>query len=253
MKIFKCSLCGMENKYEGSLTREAGPLCKNCGSNARYRYVALLLAKMVWGKEMALSEVSKLDKAGIGTSEYLPLCEILSSKSNFKNTYYHLDPSDEFHLDITNIKNKDKSQFDFIVSCEVFEHIPRPVSRAFKGAYELLNADGVFVFTVPYTLEKSTQEHFSNLHNYKIINLDGEAESILVNREASGKLSVYDKLIFHGGPGHTLEHRVFCKEDIYKELSAAGFKNIVFWDEDFAAWGAGWDEKWSRPITAVKG
>ncbi len=137
--------------------------------------------------------------------------------------------------------------FDFVLSSEVFEHVPPPVSRAFAGARALLKPGGVLVLTVPYGFQGETIEHFPELHDYVI---EGEGERrVLKNVTADGRRQEFEDLIFHGGCGETLEMRYFAFMSLMDELLAAGFDDVRLHGPALAH-GVLWPRHTSFPITA---
>ena len=62
-----------------------------------------------------------------------------------------------------------KIKLIFIISSDVFEHIPPPTSKAFSNLYKILRPCGIVILTVPYKSFGETIEHFPNLFNYEIL------------------------------------------------------------------------------------
>ena len=85
------------------------------------------------------------------------------------------------------------------------------------------------IFTVPFTLEAETIEHFPELHDYRL--LETPEGRRLENRTTDGRRQVYHKLVFHGGPGSTLEMRVFSRASLEREFAQAGFSRMRIADE----------------------
>ena len=96
------------------------------------------------------------------------------------------------------------------------------MEAAFANVCRLLKPNGVFVLTVPYSLENHTLERFPELHEYTVTRL-GQT-TVLVNRTRAGLLQVFDNLIFHFGGGATLEMREFSERDLMTMLAEAGFR-----------------------------
>jgi hypothetical protein len=67
---------------------------------------------------------------------------------------------------------------------------------------------------------------------------------VLANRTAAGELQLLTDLCFHGGPGQTLEMRLFGKEALVAHLESAGFERIEF-GESYPEYGI-ICEPWSR-------
>ena len=105
-----------------------------------------------FGQGMSISEFPiRPDLTGIGLTDcgYAPR---LSSKLAYRNTFYDREP----RLDITDPPTDLEGTLDFLISSDVFEHVPPPVERAFEGVFRLLKPGGVFVLTVPYLLQGET-------------------------------------------------------------------------------------------------
>jgi ubiquinone/menaquinone biosynthesis C-methylase UbiE len=123
-----------------------------------------------------------------------------------------------------------------------------PIQQAFDNAYRLLKPNGIFIFTVPFSLDENTVEHFPEIHNFQIIkNVD---QYVLENKTSQGELQIFKDLIFHGGPGSTLEMRIFSKKSLLEHLHQAGFKDVRFQQESCLEFGINWSHNWSIPITA---
>ena len=245
---FTCNICNARNRSKSTnLTRENSS-CRHCGSTVRMRAIAALLSHELFGMVKPLVEFP-FDKSitGIGMSDWDGYAVPLEQRLNYRNTFYHQEP----FLDITDVPNEMSNSLDFVLSSDVFEHVLSPVYRAFENTHKLLRPGGVFVFTVPYTLDDSdTLEHFSPLNTFEIYMEDGEY--LLRDISSDGKITLYRDLIFHGGPGETLEMRIFSKQSVLKELHNAGFEKIRIVDDNMPHWGIYWNDAWSLPIVARK-
>jgi len=183
---------------------------------------------------------------GVGMSDWVGYADRLAKKFEYTNTFYHQEPK----LDITDIDINMEGTLDFIISTDVFEHIAPPVSIAFENTHRLLNEGGVFVFSVPYSLDSSPVafEHFPDLHKYRIEQT--ENSFVLHNVTEKGEVQQFENLIFHGGEGATLEMRSFTLDSLYNEFQKAGFHDVRVHGESFEEFGIYWDGGWSLPITA---
>jgi len=130
----------------------------------------------------------------------------------------------------------------------VFEHVPPPLRPAWAGLFELLRPGGLLVFSVPYRADGETVEHYPDLHDYEIVTRDGE--HVLRNATRDGRVCEHRDLVFHGGPGETLELRMFGLDDVLASLAATGFADVRVRREpdiDHGVWWPGWD---GWPVTA---
>jgi SAM-dependent methyltransferase len=212
------------------------------------RAVISLLSEELLGVSMPVSDFPVMKGIrGIGMSDSPEMAEHLSAKLDYTNTFYHQAP----RFDVTNPDPNDFGRYDFILSSEVMEHVPPPIEQSFANLYRLLKPDGLLVMTTPYNLGGKTREHFPELHNFTLAQLGGE--TVLVNRRRDGSIEVFDNLMFHGGPGSTVEMRVFTEESLRENLLAAGFSSIRIAFEDVPEFGVDLAEKWSLPIVARKG
>jgi SAM-dependent methyltransferase len=247
--FFKCNICGKRNISNVENLNREEQSCIGCGSNVRLRGIIYFLSLTLFGKAIPLNKfpVNK-NLNGIGLSDWLVYANILEQKFKYSNTYFHKEPM----LDITSISEKLYNTLDFIISADVFEHIESPVSRAFQNCYNLLKPGGTLILTVPYTKEGNvTLEHFPKLNNYKVLK-DELGNYFLENNSTEGEKQIFKDLIFHGGPGTTLEMRVFCKKSLLAELNNAGFKDIQFLKSPFWKFGIYQQEDWSLPLIAKK-
>jgi len=244
---FECNICSEQNQLGAhEFTREGG-FCTNCNSNVRLRSIIHLLSISIFGESLSLPNFPiRRDLLGIGMSDWEVYATVLKEKFSYSNTYYHKDPK----LDITKVPLEKSSLYDFIISSDVFEHIAPPVEKAFINTFNLIKNNGVFIFSVPFSLEEKTLEHFPNLHDYSLELLDNKF--LLKNTTIDGKQEVFESLIFHGGPGSTLEMRLFSKEDLIKQLKLAGFKKILILNETIMKYGIFWQNLFSLPIVASK-
>jgi SAM-dependent methyltransferase len=219
---FRCNICGQFNEAPLALVnnREA-PSCNYCHSSLRMRALMQAMSVELFSRTLTLPEFPEdLSITGLGMSDWEGYARILSKKLSYTNTFYHQEP----RLDITQILPEQENLYDFIISTDVFEHIPPPVSVAFENAYRLLKPGGLLLFTVPYKKDGDTEEHFPLLYNYRLEEENGQP--YLYNITRDGKEQVFRNLVFHGGGGFTLEMRLFSETGLLAELSNAGFTDI---------------------------
>jgi capsular polysaccharide biosynthesis protein/SAM-dependent methyltransferase len=244
---FRCNICGAENVAFGADFGREIPSCEGCGSTVRMRSVVRCVSMALFGRSLALPDmVADPAIRGIGLSDWNEYAVRLADLFSYRNTFFDTEP----RLDITAPRAKLLGTLDFLIASDVFEHVPRPVERAFTGAFELLKPGGTLILTVPYTTNAETVEHFPELHDPQV--LDFGAEFYLVDRRRDGSFRTFDDLVFHGGPGQTLEMRIFCEADLLAQLERAGFGQIQVRGEDDPASGVIQPVPWSLPVTAVK-
>jgi hypothetical protein len=159
----------------------------------------------------------------------------LSAAVSYTNTYYHTEPK----LDITAESPPTYSELDFVISSDVFEHIKPPTDHAFRNLRRMLRVGGSLVFSVPYSSNDATIEHFPNLDIYNVVEVK-PAEWVLLNRTRDGTWEVHENLVFHGGPGSTLEMRVFSESDVLTQLRAAEFQIEYIYDQPMLDIGYYW-------------
>jgi len=246
---FQCNICGNETSCKMlDLSREVAS-CHVCGSTVRMRSIVHVLSTELFGESLVLPDFPcNKELHGVGMSDWDGYAKPLAKSLDYTNTYYHQEPK----LDITNISEDQTGTMDFIISSDVYEHVLFPVNRAFVNTIKLLKENGVFIFTVPYSKEgEEIVEHFGQLYDFEIEKNQGEY--ILKDTDENGSVREFNDLIFHGGPGSTLEMRVFSEKSLMKELSDAGFNNIKVYGEPYLKYGIYWgDVSWSLPIAARK-
>jgi SAM-dependent methyltransferase len=245
--LWQCNICGALNSSPAKhMDREGGP-CSQCASNMRFRCVAAVLTMRLFGRIAILADLP-INKAlvGAGMSDADCYADWLKTKFEYQNTFYHAEP----YLDIMHPQQHWLGRHDFIISSDVFEHVPPPVQTAFDNLKELLKPGGVAVFSVPFTLAPRTTEHYPNLHDYAV-RQEG-AEWVLENQTADGKREVFRNLVFHGGPGSTLEMRVFSLAALQEHFARSGFEDVRIHDEAFFEHGIFWMHPWSLVISAVR-
>jgi SAM-dependent methyltransferase len=221
------------------------PSCPSCGSNVRWRAIVQVLSLNLFGASLALQDFpARPDVRGVGLSDWDGYALPLSGRLDYRNTYFHQEPK----LDIRDIPAELEGAFDFVISSEVFEHVPPPVSVAFANVRRLLKPGGVLIFTAPYAKHGKTMEHFPELYDYELAERDGRR--VLKNRTRAGVTQLFESLVFHGGEGETLEMRVFSERDLIEEFERAGFCSVKIYEEPDFEHGIYWQEDWSLPIAA---
>ncbi len=212
----------------------------------RWRALVHLLCDALLGAETIMREAPRrTDLAGLGLSDDPCVARALRAGFDYTNTYFHTEP----RLDIAAVPASLEHRYDFLTASDVFEHVVPPVDAAFRNARRLLKPGGTLVFTVPFSLAADTVEHFPQLHDFRLQEEDGRW--ILHNRTADGRMQRFTELVFHGGPGTTLEMRLFSRAALERHFAAAGFSAVRFAAEPCPRFGIAWPEPWSIPIVAT--
>jgi SAM-dependent methyltransferase len=240
---FRCNICGAACSVPTLALQRETPSCVRCGSTVRTRAIVHLLTTELFGRSMTIPQLpQRRDLVGIGLSDSENYARRLSDKLGYTNTFFHKQPQ----LDIAAVPEDLTHRFDFIIASDVFEHVAPPVSRAFVNARRLLKPHGVLIFSVPYSLDPETREHFPDLHDYRLVDVGGSWR--LENRTADGRTQVFTDLTFHGGPGSTLEMRLFSRAGLIRDFAAAHFAGVRIADESCLTYGIVWPEPWSVPM-----
>lgn len=245
---FTCNLCGHENRAVplAAVENRETQSCGRCGSSLRMRSLMYLLSMELFGRALTLPQFP-VDRTirGLGMSDWDGYAKPLAEKLAYTNTFYHAEP----RLDIVDAPAEMLGRHRFLISSDVFEHIPGfGLEAAFRNSRRLLSDDGFFLFTVPFVKEGETREHFPRLHDFSIEERDGRR--ILRNRTVDGEEETFEDLVFHGGEGMTLEMRMFSEADLRRRLAAAGFRSIEVRHEPVPAFGILWPIDYAVPIVA---
>lgn len=243
-----CNICGTANQsLAKDMDRETGP-CSQCGSVMRFRTLAAILTLRLFGEVKVLSDLTP-DKSitGIGMSDADCYASVLAEKCAYTNTFYHCEPL----LDIMRPGARWLGNNDFVITSDVFEHVPPPIQQGFDNLLALLKPGGVTVFSVPFLLTAQTLERYPNLHDFSL-RQDEKGEWVLDNVTKEGVREEFRELIFHGGPGSTLELRIFGLPALEEHLKNAGFTDIRVHSEAYFQHGIFWLHPWSLVISAVR-
>lgn len=248
---FTCNVCGQQNFGRPLIEVQNREFqsCVYCRSSLRMRSVMYALSMELYGRALPVPDFPP-DRSvfGLGMSDWEGYANKLAELFSYTNTFYHAEP----HLDITDIPNELVHTQRFLISSDVFEHIPVfALDQAFVNSRRLLQEGGVFIFTVPFVKEGDTREHFPHLHDYRIVETD--SKRFLYNRTVDGREEIYDNLVFHGGEGMTLEMRMFSEADLIRRLENAGFSSIRVYADKVPQYGILWPMDWAIPIAARAG
>jgi SAM-dependent methyltransferase len=241
---FTCNLCGAAGIASTRGWHRDTATCRGCGSAARFRGLAGVIGLELFGSGEPLHALpARPGLTGVGMSDPLPLAALLGRRMAYANTYYHCEP----RLDVCAPADH-AGRYDLVVCSEVLEHVPPPIEPAFTGLHDLLRPGGLLVFSVPYRSDGETTEHFPGLHDYEILVRDGE--HVLRNTTHDARLEEHRDLVFHGGPGETLELRLFALPDLLARLEDAGLVDVRVHAEPDFAHGVWWPGANGWPITA---
>jgi SAM-dependent methyltransferase len=236
----------MNERPRAEFGREV-PSCASCRSTVRTRAIAAMLARELFGFDLALPDFPVLKGIrGVGISDSFDYSGRLAARFDYRNTEYDRAPQ----LDIVHPDPRECGVYDFIVCSEVLEHVVAPVETAFSNLSRLLAPAGVLLMTVPYKPEGSTIEHFGPMQDFAVTQLAGKP--VLVRPTPAGGYEVFDNLVFHGGSGSTLEMRVFSEQDLRAIILGAGFSSLEIYSGDVPAFGVLHNESWSLPMAARK-
>ncbi len=242
---FRCNICGQPCSAKRADFGRETPSCRTCGSTVRMRSIVHALSLELFGECLALPDFpQRPDLRGAGMSDWEGYARPLAEKLDYRNTFLHQEP----FLDILAPRDDELGTLDFLISTDVYEHVTPPVGMAFENARRLLKPGGVFLFSVPYNLEGATLEHYPDLHDFRIEEAGGEF--VLHNTTRAGERQSFRDLIFHGGPGSTLELRVFSLPDLLAHFRAAGFASPVIHAEAHGRCGMLHDCGWSLTMSA---
>jgi SAM-dependent methyltransferase len=206
-----------------------------------------VLSEELFGRTIPVCDFPRLKGiCGIGMSDSADYAGVLADRFDYRNTWYHRDPQ----FDITDIDDAEWGQYDFVLSSEVLEHVAPPVEQAFSSLCRLLKPDGMLVMSVPFLNSPETREHFPELNEFTIAALADRL--VLVNRTRDGRIEVHEDLLFHGGPGSTLELRLFSDRHLRQCLLDAGFSGVHFYPGPAPKWGIVHPGEWSLPLAARK-
>lgn len=243
---FACNFCGRAGALDlGRLEREERT-CLGCGSTLRQRsLLAALSRKLLGGRSLLLSDWPRLEQLDvIGVSDGDLVAAALGRKTRYRNTFVHQAPM----LNICLPEEQYCNSCDVLVCSDVLEHVRPPVEDALAGMRKIVRPGGFALITVPCTAAEKTLEHFPELHEYRIVERHGTR--FLVNRTADGGTQEFGNLVFHGGPGETLEMRRFGLPDLERGLRNAGFSKVEIFAQPSFEHGVYWREPYSVPIIA---
>lgn len=243
---FTCNICECNAAFNPVGDWREVQSCDSCGSSVRTRQIAHCVTLGMLGQSLPLPSVDRKDLRGLGLSDSTMLADALAKVFNYTNSFYHQEPV----LDISAPSQNWIGSVDFLTSSDVFEHVSNPVSNAFSGAYDVLKANGLLVLTVPFDDRPATTEHFPEVVEFRTISFNDEW--ILIGKNSQGRFEVHRDLIFHGGPGTTVEMRFFGLRSLLQNLLSAGFVDIHVHANAVPEYGIFPAHNQGLPITAWK-
>lgn len=217
---FRCNICARRTSFALARMGREVTSCGWCGSTVRFRALMIGFASAVLDESRPLAWIPPRRTAtGLGFSDPEVYARHLRRLTNYTNSWYHRQP----RRDLTDLPSFRGLTYDFLVCSEVLEHIDRPVDPVFKNLYSLLNPGGVLVLSIP-TREGQTIEHFPELKGYAVTR--DSRGWVLNGIQKDGHAFASRQLSFHGGPGATLEMRIFGRSSVLEALQDAGFAEI---------------------------
>ncbi len=241
-----CPICSGGYSLDVRVEKREGPLCCHCLASGRASAIIHTLCSEIYGNNIPLvNQPPKKDVRVVGLSDGPRYSSLLDEKFDYTNTFYHKEP----FLDITSPSADEADKYDVLISTEVFEHVIGDVSSAFNGALSVLKPGGLLILTVPFVNNGDHQEHYPGLESYE--GREIENNWIVDLKYAGGRVDTDLEPIFHGGPGQTLEVRVFSRDSVLESLRTSGFTDIEVLDDNLPEHGVNWG-KASRLITARK-
>lgn len=243
VQAFRCNICGSATASPKTAFGREAASCHSCGSTVRMRSIVHALSHQLFGECLAIEDLPVHPEIkGIGMSDWPGYAWRLMHRLGYRNTFLDEDPM----LDVRAPDPDLLGSLDFIISSDVFEHVAPPVQIAFDNARRLLKPDGVMIFSVPYGLDGDTVEHYPDLHDYTIKRR--RRGDILVNVTEAGERQEFTDLVYHGGPGETLELRVFSLPSLRRHFAAAGFGEPVIYDQVCTQCGMLHEFHWSQTM-----
>lgn len=223
---FVCNVCGTLHCERVAHFHRETALCPKCGSNARFRGMMAALgdALRMPARVPLVRWPARPEVRGLGMSDWRGYADVLARKMAYVNTHFDQAP----RLDILQPGPEWLGVHDFVLCTDVLEHVLAPVQKAFDHLLALLKPGGWLVFSVPYTTEPGTREHYPGMVGFDTVRACGQ--QVVVWQHADGALHLDAAPVFHGGAGATLELRVFGRDAVLAHLAQAGFEHVQVLD-----------------------
>jgi SAM-dependent methyltransferase len=218
----KCTVCGslaFMKRIKENLRESCD--CSACGATNRKRQIALIVCDAVrrtlGGGVDSIRDLPKYPNLVIYNTETGgALSRELSRMKNYFSSEYFGEGhksgetvNGKMHQDLMALSFENES-IDFVISSDVFEHIPYPY-KAHEEIYRVLRPKGRHIFTVPF---------------YKTRFLDESRTSI----DAEGNITHTMPPLRHGDPVRpegALVHNIFALEMVVN-LARIGFRTNVY-------------------------
>lgn len=245
--IATCPVCAFSYEIAAETAKREGRQCINCGASGRASALLYAVAETAYGVARPIKlQKPRKELRVIGLSDGPVYQKLLSSRFNYTNTFYHQEP----FLDIMSPAEKYLGSADMLITSEVFEHVVGDYHDAFRGAFAVLKPGGTMILTVPFQNAGEHLEHYPGATGYESYEAS-KGKWIAEIHYADGSKTFDEKAVYHGGPGKTLEMRVYSRKSLIAAIEAAGFTDIKVHDENRPEHGILWGKP-SRLITATR-
>lgn len=231
---FQCNLCGRGTSFAREQLDREVTSCGWCGSTIRFRALLYVFARAAYGQTLPAPHLPRRpDLSVLGFSDHPVYGRRLARLGNYSNSWYHQEPK----RDLADLASFDGRTYDCLVCSDVLEHVDRPVEPVFENLYALLKPGGWLILTVPIA-DGETTEHFPVLERYAV---DQDSDGwVLRGQETGGGEFESRDLRFHGGPGSTLEMRLFGRKSLEETLLRVGFSDVKELTEEEPRFGLVW-------------
>lgn len=196
-----CNICDFRAPRFWSNSWHKGIICPNCHSTVRHR----LVAKIFQGHpDFNLTKIVKGKRVIHFAPERILRQIIEPIAGSYHTADFDADKQYDFTVDISDMRDFDDGSFDFLIACDVLEHVYDD-QKAFKEIYRVLAPGGCCMLTVPQrdglkqTLEdlsdldpSARKEKFGQEDHYRIY-----GEDIVLNLATAGfQVHQVDHLFF---------------------------------------------------------
>jgi hypothetical protein len=219
MRAFICNVCLAENNCEESILHREIESCSLCRSTVRIREIIEVFESISNSKKLKV----------LGLSDHNIISDYMEKHGIYYiNTFLEKDPQ----LDISKPNQKYIKYADVLISSDVLEHVMPPFEEYVKGHFDVLKKGGKLIMTTPYFHHKAYIEKYPLMSSYSVDDFGK-----VVASDKDGKTFDVNDAIFHGGPGNTLEMRLFSPEILKYTLEQVGFIDIQMIEEDNLEYG----------------